>query len=295
MKVSDSFDFPKIMNNFSLQFLTEKTVAVTQGLDSNAGAIAFDDFIVMVDTTMKPRSARHFRQLVETHFQLPVKFLLITHHHTDHSFGAVAFADTCIVGSTPLAETLTRRKATEWTPEGFAEWKRQTPADAEWLDQVEVLLPTIRFDDAITICDSRRRVELPHVGGHTSCSTYAYLPDENIVFTGDLLFADAFPYSGDATCDPERWMNVLKGLLALDVERFVPGHGAICGKETVEKELRFLQQLKTATIETIQRGDDWRQIHAPATFDVTPDMFWLKEQSLQRFHAFYSQADRTGF
>ena len=284
-----------MMNDFKLQILTEKTVAVTQGVDSNAGAIAFDDFIVAVDTTMKPQSARYFRQLVEAHFHLPVKFLLITHHHTDHSFGAVAFADACIVGSKPLAETLTRRKATEWTPEGLAEWKRNNPADAEWLDQVEVLLPTIRFDDMITICDSTRSVELRHVGGHTSCSTYAYLPDENIVFTGDLLFSGAFPFGGDATCDPERWMNVLRELLALDAERFVPGHGVMCGKEMVEKELCFLQELKAATMEAIQRGDDWRQIHAPATFDAPPDMLWLKEQSLQRFHAFYSALDLTDF
>ena len=284
-----------MMNDFRLQRLTEKTVAVTQGVDSNAGAMAFDDFVVVVDTTMKPQTARHFRQLVEAHFQLPVKFLLMTHHHTDHSFGAVAFADACIVGSKTLAETLARRKATEWTPEGFAEWKRNTPADAEWLDQVEVLLPTIRFDGAITISDGMRSVELRHVGGHTSCSTYAYLPDEKIVFTGDLLFSDAFPYGGDATCDPERWMSVLREWLALDVERFVPGHGAICGKETVEKELRFLQEFKAAAIDAIRRGDDWRQIHAPAAFDVPPDMLWLKEQSLQRFHAFYSRSDLTGF
>jgi len=277
-----------MMNDFRLQQLTEKTVAVTQSVASNAGAIAFDGFVVAVDTTMKPQTARHFRQLVEAHFHLPVKFLLITHNHTDHSFGATAFADVCIVGSKALAETLTHRKTTEWTPEGLAEWKRNTPADAEWLDQVEVLLPAIQIRDAVTIGDGRRSVELRHVGGHTSCSTYAYLPDEKIIFTGDLLFADMFPYAGDATCDPERWMDVLRELLALDVERFVPGHGAVCGKKTVEKELRFLQELKASTIEAIQRGDDWRQIRVPDTFDVTPDMLWLKEQSLQRFHAFYS-------
>ena len=83
-------------------------------------------------------------------------------------------------------------------------------------------------------------------------------------------------------------MDVLRELLALNVERFVPGHGAVCGKETVEKELCFLQELKAATIEAIRRGDDWQRINAPTTFDVTPDMLWLKEQSLQRFHAFYS-------
>jgi cyclase len=275
---------------FELQQISERTVAIIgPELRSNAGAVALDSFVVAIDPTMKPPAARAFRQKLERRFDLPVRFFLLTHHHADHVFGAASFKDTCVIGSTELTASILKKKDTEWSPKAIERWKQNNPAeDNTWLDEVEIIVPALSFRDKIEIRDGDLVVELVHAGGHTSCSTYAYVPGEKVLFAGDLMFAESFPYAGDRTCDPERWMDVFRDFLSLDFEKLVPGHGPVVGKDEVEKHLAFFEELRDATQEAIEAGAGPEAIRVPRFYGTDEEGAWGKVATLKHWYAFYA-------
>lgn len=272
-----------------LQQITDHIVAVTDPVSTSlAGAVALKEFVVVVDATMTPLIARQFRKQVEIHFQLPLKYLLLTHCHGDHVLGLAPFEDLCVVGSTVLRQNMLDRLHTEWSAENFAKWKQEVPADAEWLEQVKIVLPTLNFRNTLEIWNNDKVIEFHHAGGHTSGSSYAYIPKEKVLFAGDLMFAEGFPYAGDATCDPEQWMLVFETLLALDFDTLIPGHGPCVGKDEIKKHLHFFRDLKRATQSAIAVGKPCDAIEVPSGFyEVSEEHQWIKDRTLKHWHQFY--------
>jgi glyoxylase-like metal-dependent hydrolase (beta-lactamase superfamily II) len=279
---------------FELQQVSERTVAIIdqENLRSNAGAVVLDNFVVAIDSTMKPPAARAFKQKLERQFDLPVRFFLLTHYHADHVFGVAPFKDTCVIGSTELTANILKRKDTEWSPEAIERWKQNNPdADTTWLDEVEIIVPTLSFQGRVEIRDGDLRVELVCAGGHTNCSTYAYVPSEKVLFAGDLMFAESFPYAGDPTCDPDRWMDVFRDFLSLDFEELVPGHGPVVGKDEVEKHLAFFEALRGATKEAIKAAQGPDAIQVPDFYGADEEDNWGRKATLEHWYAFYKDAE----
>jgi glyoxylase-like metal-dependent hydrolase (beta-lactamase superfamily II) len=275
---------------FELQKVGARTAAVIdKKLCSNAGGVALKRFILAIDPTMKPPAARAFRQKIERRFGLPVKFLLITHYHDDHVFGAAPFKDACIIGSRELATNILERRETDWSPQALEEWKRNDPDVADWAGDVEILVPSLCFRDRLEVRDDDLSVTLVHAGGHTSCSAYAYFPNEKVVFAGDLLFAHSFPYAGDETCDPERWMEALREILTLDFEKLVPGHGPVVGKDEVENHLRFFEALREETIKAVKTAGGPGAIRLPEFYPLTDESNWRKTTTTKRWYEFYHE------
>jgi glyoxylase-like metal-dependent hydrolase (beta-lactamase superfamily II) len=274
--------------DFELEQVSERTVAVIdQGdLRSNAGTVAFDNFIVAIDPTMKPPAARAFRQRLERQFYLPVKFLFVTHYHPDHVFGVAPFGDTCIIGSTDLTANLLKRRDSDWSPKALERWKQSESGDAAWLDEVEIIIPTLGFRDRLEIRDADLVIELVHTGGHTNCSSYAYVPQEKVLFAGDLMFAEGFPYAGDPTCDPERWMGVFRQFLSLDFVKLVPGHGPVVERGEVEKHLAFFEALRDATRAAIGAGKGYDTIEIPEFYGADEEENWGRKATLGHWYAF---------
>ena len=96
-------------------------------LHSIAGGIALNNFIVVFDPTMFPTTAKLLRQKLEQKFNLPSKFICVSHYHSDHAFGLAAFKDITVISSTNYVENVEKRKETEWRPEDFEEWKKENP------------------------------------------------------------------------------------------------------------------------------------------------------------------------
>jgi len=274
---------------FELGQISGRTVAVIDPeLRSNAGAVALNKFVVAIDPTMKPPAAAAFRKKLERQFGMPVKFLLVTHYHHDHVFGVAPFKDTCIIGSIELTANILKRKDTEWSPEALERWKQNEPAeDADWLDEVKILVPTLSFCDRLEIRDDDLVVELYYAGGHTNCSTYAYVPHEKVAFAGDLMFAKRFPYAADPTCDPERWMDAFRAMLSLDFERLVPGHGPVVGKDEVEKHLGFFETLRDATKRAIRANKGPEGIEVPGFYGPDEEDAWIRKATLEHWYKFY--------
>jgi glyoxylase-like metal-dependent hydrolase (beta-lactamase superfamily II) len=273
-------------DGIALQRVTQSTVAaIDPRLQSNAAAAVFEGFIVAVDVGMRPYAARLFREALESTYRRPVRFACVTHYHADHAFGLQAFKDVTLFGSRRLAEVLER--SPDWSPEACARLKQDDPEGGEWLHEVELVVPSLRFDGRMDIVNKGRSVEFRHAGGHTDCSVYGFLPDEKVLFAGDLIFAGGFPFAGDPTMDPEVWMATLRTWTSMAIEHVIPGHGPVSGPGEIVRQLEFFETLKRNTIEAIEAGRDCEDIVLPSIYPIG-DKVWFAEKTVQRWHAYYS-------
>ncbi|CAG0930344.1 Metallo-beta-lactamase type 2 [Thermoflexales bacterium] len=274
--------------HFELQQVSPRTVAVVdEQLASNAGALVLDDYIVAVDATMRPDTARTFRALLEETYRRPVKYLCVTHYHGDHVLGLKAFKDVTLFASAPLVANMQSRMKSDWTPEALAAWKVEDPAAAEWLDEVELIIPPLLLHNRLDIVNREKVIEFHQAGGHTSCSTFGYYPDERILFAGDLIFAGQLPYAGDVTCDPERWITTLKTWLTWDIAKVIPGHGPITDQGEIQKQLEFFEALKSATRETLAARKEPQDIIMPTLYTVDKEGHWLVERAQKHWYEYY--------
>jgi len=235
-----------------LEYVTHHTVAKTHIPKSgNVGGVLLQNFSVAIDSTNSLKTGSVFLHKLEQYCGLPVKYLIITHYHSDHT-GCVrprrkgssqdVLEDISIVTSEATAKNM---------PKSFRK------------------LPLCTFEDTFTIEDSDLSIEICHTGGHTSGSSVIYVPHEKVVFAGDLIIQDSFPWGADTTCDPDLWIRALEYLESLDVEKIVPGHGPVLTRDELEKHTTFLKDLRS----TIQ--DAVRENNPPATIGILQHYFEL--------------------
>jgi len=254
----------------------------------NAGAIALNDFIIIIDTLIYPRQAKRLREHVEAKFGLPVKYLFITHFHGDHHYGSVAFKDVEIFGSNALIDRMKRRMREGWKQEDFDKWKEDEPEFAEYIDEVEIILPSVGFEKERIITNDDLQVEFYHTGGHSSGQAHAYFTNEKVVFTGDDLATKQWPYIFEPCGDQEKWMQAFERILSLDVDAVVPGHGELVGTDHVQEQLDYLRILKRAVLKTISEGKGPEDIEIPEFYEPADD--WQFPRAREFLHSYYSES-----
>ena len=251
-----------------LESITDRTVIWKSIIDnrpqSNAAAIAFDDYLITIDPSPEKQTAPIFRKDIEEHFKLPVKYLFVTHYHGDHTKGIDAFTDAIVIGSEKLYKKMKADKKEN--------------------------LPDILFTEKLAIKQNELSVEFHHIGGHTACSSYAYFPIEKVIFLGDLLFADEFPWAGDKTSNPDQWIKFLEEIQKTNFDYVVPGHGPLCGKEEISKQLKLLTELRDNTQKALEANANLSGIKKPTIYPLTNES--RVTRTMQFFYDYYSKKER---
>jgi glyoxylase-like metal-dependent hydrolase (beta-lactamase superfamily II) len=208
--------------------------------------------------------------------------------------GLKSFKDVTLFASAHIVANMKVRMNSDWTPEGLAAWKAEDPAVAEWINDVEIIIPPMLIHQRLDIADHAKVIEFYQAGGHTSCSIFGYYPAEKILFAGDLIFAGQMPFAGDASCDPEQWMATLKTWLNWEIDKVIPGHGPLTDKREIRKQLEFFEALKCATLDALAAGKGPQDIVMPPRYTVEPKEQWLLERTQQRWHEYYRQGREDG-
>jgi len=237
-----------------LEKLSEGVYANTDGLTGgNVGIIAIDNIAVAIDSSY-PVPAFDFRRSAEETTEREITHLVLTHIHSDHTWGAVAFEDCDIISHFRLAEKITDYVKNQWSPENLRhyinELEKTDPDRAKMVEGLRIIPPKTTFDHKLRIGP----IEIIHTGGHTDCTSIVTVRGSGILFAGDLLFVGCFPFAGDETVDPDAWIDGLETIRALEPESIVPGHGPICGVAEVEKQLKWFRVIRAEIAELIEEG-----------------------------------------
>ncbi len=253
------------------------------------GIVVMDDGVAAVDAQY-PVSAYDFRESIPSVTGKPVTHLLLTHVHGDHVFGNQAFEDCVIVSHRRLKERMAESLKNEWAPgniEGMLEDVKKNRPERAWLfEGLRIVLPSETFDERYTLDG----VEMINLGGHTDCSSVVYVPDEKVLFAGDQIFAETFPWAGDPTADPDAWIEAFKKMLAMDVDVIVPGHGPLCGKGELEIQLAWFEavrdEMKTLIADGVSSEDAIQHDGYPDFYESQGDR---RERSLRHWYAVWSK------
>ena len=235
----------------------------------NVGVIVGDRAALVVDTGLGPRNGAIVRSIAEELAGDRPLFLTLTHWHPEHGFGAQAFADATIVYNRTQHEELSEKGAGYLGMFGqFGEVVARELADVAFVD------PHIVYDGAAEIDLGGKTVQLRTWGpGHTREDQGVYLPDEKILFIGDLIECRSFPVLSyfpplDSEVDARKWISVLDQIRGMEIDTVVPGHGEIGGLGLLDPSREYLEALLSETNCLADGGEDPERIASM----VLPDL-----------------------
>ncbi len=195
--------------------------AFTAEGDPNSGIIIGDDGVMVVDAQATPVMARQVIERVKKVTDKPIKFVLLSHYHAVRVLGASAY-----VGADILASDATRALIVERGQQDMDSEIGRFPRLFRAVESIPGLTwPTLTFPDQMSVWLGRREVRIMHIGrGHTAGDVVAYVPDANVVFSGDLVEYHSACYCGDAHFTD--WPATLDRLAEFSAAALVPGRGA---------------------------------------------------------------------
>ena len=207
--------------------------AFTAEGDPNTGVIIGDDSVMIVEAQATPRLARKVIEKVREVTDKPISHLVMTHYHAVRVLGASAYgAPTVIMGEKARAMVVERGRE-DWDSE-FGRFPRLFQGHEEIPG---LTWPTETFSDRMTVYLGKRRVDLMHLGrAHTAGDIVAYVPDQNVMFTGDIVEYHSACYCGDGHFAD--WPQTLEAIRRFDLDAIAPGRGdALIGKDMVKAAL----------------------------------------------------------
>jgi glyoxylase-like metal-dependent hydrolase (beta-lactamase superfamily II) len=230
----------------------------------NIGIVLGSRAVLVVDSGLGPRSGAVVRRHADELAAGRPLFLTITHFHPEHGYGAQAFdpGATIVYNRGQLAEL--RQKGLPYA-ELFATFG---DAVAEQLEGVTLVEPQIVYEGAADLDLGGRSAELRTWGlAHTQADQVVFLPEERILFTGDLVenrFFPIFPYfpPDDVDVNGSRWIDVLEQLERLEPLIVVPGHGEVGDAGLITAAREYLMLLRSETRRLAGEGGDEEAIVA---------------------------------
>ena len=223
--------------------------AFTAEGDPNTGIIIGDESVVIVDAQATPRLAGKVVEKVRSVTDKPISHVVLTHYHAVRVLGASAYGAREIVMSDIARAMVAERGQEDWESE-FGRFPRlfqghESIPGLTW--------PTLTFSDGMTLYLGKRRVDLRFLGrAHTAGDIVAFVPDANVMFTGDIVEYHSACYCGDAHFAD--WPATLAEIDAYDLDAIAPGRGdALVGSARVAEALANTADFVTSTYRPVAR------------------------------------------
>ncbi|MCI0832869.1 MAG: MBL fold metallo-hydrolase [Chloroflexi bacterium] len=246
---------------------------------NNAAFITAADSVTLVDTCFTERRSRALADAVHrTAGDRPVRTLINTHHHGDHTHGNYVFGP----GVTIVGHAKCREEVIATGLGTQALWP-----DVDW-GEIVVTPPTVTFDERLTLYAGDLELQLIYVGpAHTTNDILVWLPERRTLIAGDVVFNGGTPFCVFGSLAGS--LRALDTIRALAPERIVPGHGPVCGVEAldgIESYLRFVEETARKGHEAgVTPLDLARQTDLPDEFAALHD----SERFVANLHRAYSE------
>jgi len=192
---------------------------------NNCGILSSNNDTVIVDTCSTERRTNLFLETVEQVGGGPIRAVINTHHHGDHTHGNWLTRPAAIIGHRRCREAILEAGLPHF--DGVFE-----PVD--W-GNIEIEPPMVTFDDRIDVHCGDIRTELHYIGtpAHTTNDIVTWLPDRKVLYTGDLVFNGGTPFMVMGSVKGS--LIALDRLSEFDADVIVPGHGPVCDLSVIDR------------------------------------------------------------
>jgi len=244
--------------------------AFTAEGDPNSAVIVGEDGCMVFDAQATPAMASKVIERVRRVTDKPIKYVVLSHYHAVRVLGASAYKAEGIVASQETYRLINERGQQDWDSE-YGRFPRLFE-DAESIPGLT--WPTLTFEGEMSIYLGRREVRLMQLGaGHTSGDIVAWVPDAEVMFSGDLIEYHSACYCGDAHL--REWPATLNEIRAFNPKAIAPGRGDALkgisiGREAIAMTRDFVTTLYGAAEASVAKGRDLKQTMAAAREVMDP-------------------------
>lgn len=212
---------------------------------NNPAFVDVGDQVIAIDACANERRTRLFREAIASLSSNPVRTLVNTHAHMDHTYGNCLFSDDAvIIGHRKCRDQILREAS------GQRERVELMFPGVEWGD-VTPVAPNVVFDDAMTLYAGNLELQLIYVSpAHTNTDVVVWIPERRVLIAGDIVFNQGTPFALMGSVSG--WIDALDRLRELPIEHVIPGHGPVTDAsvfDDVEAYLRFINETAQAAID----------------------------------------------
>jgi glyoxylase-like metal-dependent hydrolase (beta-lactamase superfamily II) len=253
--------------------------------DINVTCLVTGDGVLVVDSGNDPAEGRWLVEKIKEKTDKPIKYVVLTHHHFDHSLGLLGFPkDVTIIAHSNCAQNISKFGETQFkwfletvlpgqieesrkkivklkkenSPELEKEEKelKKLTQQMEDLKEEKLIYPGITFDKKLTLTMGKEKIEIIYPGpAHTNGDSLVYIPGRKVIIMGDILFYGYLPYvDWRGGSDTRHWITLMEKLSQWDIEKVVPGHGEVTDKSAFEQKKRLLVDLRKSVKEAMDKG-----------------------------------------
>lgn len=287
-------------------------------IGSNAAIIVNEDDVLVVDSHLTPSAAQALVEQIGGLTDKPVRYVVNTHWHNDHTQGNQAYANVFPGGVEYIAHHRTREDILTRAIPSIVERLRSMPqqiaeaeerlargvdsesnalddeqkeeqqqrlqrskAYLEELKQIRITLPTMTFRHSLVLHKKARSIHiLFFFKGHTRGDVVVYLPKEGVLVTGDLL-TGGLPFPRDAY--PAEWIKTFKAMAGLDFSKIIPGHGQVQeGREHLELVAEVFETLVSQVRAAVESGQSLEETQAAVDLSAFRDRVAGADEQRQR-------------
>lgn len=222
-----------------------------------AGAITGPQWAVVIDTLAIPEETLAMRSFIEDTLGVPVRYVINTHHHADHSWGNCFFP-----GATVIAHSLCRELMELRGPASLESARRQNAA----FKQVKLVYPHLTFEGGdLSLRIGKKNLILTHTPGHSRDGISVLVEEDRVLFAGDAFLP--LPYVVDG--DPDVLSETIRKIGKMGLENIIQGHGDIILRgeidDAVQENLNYLNNVRKAVRAAIRRKNP---LEALSTIDI---------------------------
>ena len=245
---------------------------------NNSGFLVGRDGVTVIDTCFTEKRTRALVDTIGSVTSLPLRTLINTHHHGDHTHGNYLLPAATIIGHELCREEMVASGhiATGLFP------------GVDW-GQLQVAPPFVCFEQRLDVYVDDRKVELDFVGpAHTTNDVIAWLPQHRVLFAGDLVFNGGTPFVVMGSVAGS--IEAVARLRALGAETIVPGHGGVCGPDVLDRVEGYLRFVQSVAADAHAAGE--APLDAARQADLGEYAEWLDaERIVGNLHRAYAELE----
>ncbi len=272
------------------------------GESGNVAFLVAGGGVLVVDSGAGPADGRTIVEKVRSVTDRPIRYLVLTHYHGDHTFGLQSFPpDTVIIAQQNLSKNMQRdddeikdllekfpgritalkekiaklgkKQKNEKTKE--EENLKKLEARYAFYRELQLIRPQITVDRGkMTISLGGETAEIISPGpAHTDDNLLVYFPGQKVVHMGDMLFYRHHPYiDWRAGSDTSNWIAALREVQTWPLEKVIPGHGLLAGKEALAEQVQYLTDLRAAVVSGLKNGQTLEQMKKSLALPAWKDL-----------------------